>query len=230
MQAGGNRMKRTPYISIVPLILIGTILFGCSSGQVKYIKNNPNFLKPGLWARAFVEAWGPPDEVTAYQDFRNKQYLSFGAIGGSSDRFSGFSSGSSYTPTTVVWIYRKQNKALFFEQGDWLNIPRHALSTLVWKLVGWQNLTPNQTTSPQVTATQEPTTSIPVTPPIIGEKIVTVSWTFANIRSGAGGDHPVVATVKQGDKLTVIGESGEWFNVLLESGQQGWISNGVVEY
>ena len=211
-------MKRTVCIFIVPLILIGSFLLGCSSSQVNYIKKNPDFLKPNLWARSFVEAWGPPDEVMAYQDFRNKQYSSFGVIGGSSDGFSGFSSGQSYTPTTVVWIYRSHNKALFFEQGDWLNIPRHALSTLVWKLVGWQNLTRDQTTKPQVT------------PPSSGETtLVTVIWTSANIRSGAGNEFAVMTTVKQGDKLTVIGESGEWFNVRLENGQEGWIKNTVVK-
>jgi len=61
------------------------------------------------------------------------------------------------------------------------------------------------------------------------EKIVTVNWPFENIREGPGMDYSVVATVKQGDKLTVIGESGEWLNVRLENGQEGWISNRVVK-
>jgi len=82
---------------------------------------------------------------------------------------------------------------------------------------------------PQVTPPEKPTTSTPVTPPMGTEKIVTVTWTSANIRSDAGDNYPVVTTVKQGDKLTVIGESGEWFNVRLENGQEGWISNGVVK-
>ena len=59
--------------------------------------------------------------------------------------------------------------------------------------------------------------------------LVTVTWSFANIRSGVGNDYPVVKYVKQGDKLTVIGESGDWFNVRFENGQQGWISNRVVK-
>jgi len=59
--------------------------------------------------------------------------------------------------------------------------------------------------------------------------LVTVTWTFANIRSGVGNDYPVVKYVKQGDKLTVIGESGDWLNVRFENGQQGWISNRVVK-
>lgn len=65
--------------------------------------------------------------------------------------------------------------------------------------------------------------------PTIQEKIVTVTWTLANIRSGAGNDYPVVASVNQGDKLNVIGESGEWLNVRLEDGKEGWISNRVVK-
>jgi uncharacterized protein YgiM (DUF1202 family) len=59
--------------------------------------------------------------------------------------------------------------------------------------------------------------------------LVTVTWTFANIRSGVGNDYPVVKYVKQGDKLTVIGTSGDWLNVRFENGQEGWISNRVVK-
>jgi hypothetical protein len=84
-------------------------------------------------------------------------------------------------------------------------------------------------TKPKVPPPEKPTTSTPVTPSMGAEKIVTVTWTFANIRLGAGNEYPVVTTVKQGDKLTVIGESGEWFNVQVEGGQQGWISNRVVK-
>ena len=74
------------------------------------------------------------------------------------------------------------------------------------------------------------TSTTPPSVPASGTaKIVTVTWTFANIRSGAGDNYSVVTTVKQGDKLTGIGESGEWLNVRLENGQQGWISNRVVK-
>jgi len=59
--------------------------------------------------------------------------------------------------------------------------------------------------------------------------IVTVTWTFVNIRSGAGNEFPVVTTVKQGDRLTVIGEQQEWLNVRLEDGKEGWINSRVVK-
>jgi len=60
-------------------------------------------------------------------------------------------------------------------------------------------------------------------------RIVTVKWTFVIIRSGARNDYPIVTTVNQGDKLIVIGELGEWFQVQLESGQQGWVNNTVLK-
>ena len=59
--------------------------------------------------------------------------------------------------------------------------------------------------------------------------LVTVTWTFANIRAGVGNDYPVVKFVKQGDKLRVIGASGGWFNICSEDGQEGWISSRVVK-
>lgn len=58
-------------------------------------------------------------------------------------------------------------------------------------------------------------------------KAVIVTWTFVIIRSDAGNESPVVAKVKQGDKLFVIGENGEWLNVRLENGQQGWVKKMV---
>jgi hypothetical protein len=71
---------------------------------------------------------------------------------------------------------------------------------------------------------EEPTTS--VTAPLSGgTDVVTVTWTFANIRSGAGNAFSLLTTVKRGDRLTVIGEDGDWLNVRLENGQEGWINS-----
>jgi hypothetical protein len=82
---------------------------------------------------------------------------------------------------------------------------------------------------PQLNPPEKSITSTPATPSLSTRNIVTVTWTFANIRSGAGNDYPVVSTVKQGDKLTVIGELGDWLNVRLGDGKEGWISNKVVK-
>jgi uncharacterized protein YraI len=58
---------------------------------------------------------------------------------------------------------------------------------------------------------------------------VVVTGTSANIRSGAGNEFSVVTTLKHGDKLILLGEHGEWFNVRSESGQEGWINNKFVK-
>jgi hypothetical protein len=62
-------------------------------------------------------------------------------------------------------------------------------------------------------------------PPSLSANIVVVTGTSANIRSGSGNEFSIVTTVKQGDKLILLGEYGEWFNVRLENGQEGWINN-----
>ncbi len=80
------------------------------------------------------------------------------------------------------------------------------------------------------TVVYHPETSWPSPSAVPSAKgLVTVSWTLAHIRSGVGNDYPVVKFVNQGDKLTVIGESGDWLNVRFENGRQGWISNRVVK-
>jgi uncharacterized protein YgiM (DUF1202 family) len=59
--------------------------------------------------------------------------------------------------------------------------------------------------------------------------IVTVTATFANIRSGGGNEFPIVTTVKSGDKLILLGEHGEWLNIRPKNEQEGWIENKFVK-
>lgn len=84
---------------------------------------------------------------------------------------------------------------------------------------------------PQPPLTEKPKTLIPVTPvtpsPVINT--ITVTGTFANIRSGAGNEFSIVITVKQGNKLILLGEHGEWFHVRLENGGEGWINSRFVK-
>lgn len=79
----------------------------------------------------------------------------------------------------------------------------------------------------QSAPSEKPTTSKDVTLPA-GTNVVMVTWTFANIRSGAGNDYSLTATVRRGDRLTIIGEGGDWLNVRLGNGQEGWIDSRAV--
>ena len=60
-------------------------------------------------------------------------------------------------------------------------------------------------------------------------KKVIVIWTSATVRSGADNTSSSVTNVKKGDELTVIRESGQWLNVRLEDGKEGWINSRFVE-
>lgn len=75
---------------------------------------------------------------------------------------------------------------------------------------------------------EKPQTITPIISPPVTSMVV-VTGTSANIRSGAGNEFPITATVKQGEKLTLLGERGEWFSVRLENGQEGWINNKFVK-
>ncbi len=78
-----------------------------------------------------------------------------------------------------------------------------------------------------------PKSELPVTekkkvPTFVGApntESMVVTRMYANIRSGGGNEFPIVTTVKQGDKLILLGEYGDWYAVRLENGQEGWINN-----
>jgi len=84
------------------------------------------------------------------------------------------------------------------------------------------------TPKPQPPLPEKPQTITPVTPPPV-TSLVVVTGTSANVRSGTGNEFPIITTVKQGDKLILLGEYGEWFNVRLENGQEGWIIRRFVK-
>jgi len=117
------------------------VLSACSS-HVKYIQNNPDRLAPGLKAKAFLKAWGEPDEILSYHGFLNKYGSRFT---GKLDPQTGAGSVSEYgnradyTYLTEIWMYKKRKKILFFEKGYLVYDQPGALS-VVWRLVGWESI------------------------------------------------------------------------------------------
>jgi len=77
------------------------------------------------------------------------------------------------------------------------------------------------------TATEKPITSTPIIPSLGTTRIVT--WDFSVVKSAPGSNYPSIATVRKGDKLTIMEQSGEWVRVRLENGQEGWIRSEVLE-
>lgn len=77
----------------------------------------------------------------------NVAYYSVASVGGSwspqGGSVSGFGYGETYTPTAIVWIYKSRGKALIFEKRGLFFDEQHTL-IMVWRLVGWQNLKPDE--------------------------------------------------------------------------------------
>jgi hypothetical protein len=134
-----------------------------------------------------------------------------------------------YSPDVKTIVKRRYVSTV--EASGW-NISAQDFELISFKLGNKQWPPPEKKSTPQeLDATTKPQPSLPQKPPVVkpvtppqGSKYVTVTGTFANIRSGAGNDFPIVTTTKQGDKLILLGEYNEWFNVRLEDGQEGWIN------
>ena len=57
---------------------------------------------------------------------------------------------------------------------------------------------------------------------------VEVIGTTVNVRSGPGTSHAILGSVKRGERLALLGESGSWFQIRLPDGRVGWIYNKLV--
>ena len=121
-------------------------------------------------------------------------------------------------------------------EGIW-RITLQDFELISFKLKDKQPPSPEKKLQPQgVETTTKPQAPLPEKPPIVKpatpspvKNIVVVTGTSANIRSGPGNEFSIVTIVKQGNKLTFLGEYGEWFNIRLENGQEGWINSRFVK-
>lgn len=55
-----------------------------------------------------------------------------------------------------------------------------------------------------------------------------IGYKAANVRSAPSSDSRVIATLKNGQKVTVFEESSGWIKVKLNNGTRGWVANNLV--
>lgn len=89
---------------------------------------------------------------------------------------------------------------------------------------------PSATFTPSTTPTDAPPTLTPsptLTPQVLGSVF---SLNDVNMREGPGVTFPAASALRPGTGFIVVAsdESGGWFNVRLEDGQEGWISATLV--
>jgi tetratricopeptide (TPR) repeat protein len=60
-------------------------------------------------------------------------------------------------------------------------------------------------------------------------KVVQITASFVNVRTGASSRNKVITKAKKGDKLIVLGETDSWYNIKLPNGVEGWIYKKLVK-
>ena len=63
----------------------------------------------------------------------------------------------------------------------------------------------------------------------VGQKAVVVGTPTANLRTGAGVEHALKLTLKEGDSVTIEKLEGEWFWVTTPDSQQGYIHKNLLK-
>ncbi len=70
----------------------------------------------------------------------------------------------------------------------------------------------------------------PIPEPVMpATEMVSVTASVVNIRSGPSTKNEVIAKVKRGDELEMLGQKGSWCNVKLSNGSEGWIYKKFVK-
>src|SRR5690606_36607669 len=80
--------------------------------------------------------------------------------------------------------------------------------------------------------TESPITESPITESPVEEIPAQVQVVSPmNVRGGPGTDHPIVAALSTGSSARILGKdgSGEWWQIALDSGGDGWIYAPLVE-
>lgn len=66
------------------------------------------------------------------------------------------------------------------------------------------------------------------TSPAEAGQVAVVTGSVVNLRGGAGTSHPVVGEVRQGERMSVLGKSGDWVQVRTAGGVTAWVAGWLV--
>ncbi len=57
----------------------------------------------------------------------------------------------------------------------------------------------------------------------------TVTATSLNVRTGPSTSNTIITTIPNGTRVTILGDSGNWYNVRLPDGRIGWVSKDYIK-
>jgi len=110
--------------------------------------------------------------------------------------------------------------------GTWLNVTRAATGETGWVHGDYVTGAVPAASALPVAAPAPIATPVPDAPPVPASSSTPnaiVSDGPLNFREGPGKNYRVILRLPTGQSLTILSESGEWANVQLPSGMQGWV-------
>lgn len=130
----------------------------------------------------------------------------------------------------VIQVKKGDKLEIIGQQGEWYEIKANN-GQKGW-VAGWlvSLNTSSGTTKPvnntptPVNNAPNPSNNTPTSPVNSKEQVVLVTGSVVNIRQGPSISHSIVAKVNGGTELKVISKQGDWLNVRLANGNQGWIA------
>jgi N-acetylmuramoyl-L-alanine amidase len=128
----------------------------------------------------------------------------------------------------VTQVKKGDKLEIIGQEGEWYEINTKN-GQRGW-VAGWLVSFKTSSNTPSNTPNPTPNTPTPNTPstnnpPVNSqEQVVLVTGSVVNIRQGPSISHPVISQVKGGTELKVISQQGDWLNIRLNNGSQGWIA------
>ncbi|HET7581051.1 MAG TPA: N-acetylmuramoyl-L-alanine amidase, partial [Bacillales bacterium] len=140
--------------------------------------------------------------------------------------------GPSTSDTVIDRVSNGEAFSVLAERYGWLKISLNDGRT-GWVAGQFMANAPSTTSNEKeesVQSTEEPSQPVHEEKEKIpaGGSSVTLLYDGTNLRSGPGTNHGVVAQGSQGDRFTVLGQSGRWYHIQLPSGTDAYVAGWIV--
>ncbi len=134
-------------------------------------------------------------------------------------------SGAGTSHAVVTEVTRGTRLPVVGKSGDWVKVQIPSGQT-AW-VAGWLVRVEGK---PMPTAPTQgnPAPSTPA-PSVSTEKTAVVTASAVKLRSGPGTSHSEVGQVSQGARFPILGTSGHWVKIRLQSGQEAWIAGWLIK-
>lgn len=152
------------------------------------------------------------------------------------DNYLSLRTGPSTRYQEIVRMGLNTPLTILGRSGSWLNVAL-ADGRTGWAYGKYIASRPNYTPAPQTPtiapspAPQPTVTRRVISPPrqgVVGDLSGTGD-NYLSLRSGAGTEHPEIARLLEGTRVSLLAQKGAWFEVELSNGMQGWAFGRYVE-